>query len=133
MKTRLRTLLCVLCLLCIITPLFSGSAFAFNAFQGICNDKNGSGENKSAVCNGQTSSDPLVGSNGILVDATHIVALAAGVIAILIIMISGLRYITSNGDANSVKGAKDAIIYASIGIVVIIVAQSLIAFVLDRI
>lgn len=52
-------------------------------------------------------------------------------IAVIMIIIGGIRYTTSNGDANSTKGAKDTILYAVIGLVVAILAYAIVTFVLD--
>jgi hypothetical protein len=52
-----------------------------------------------------------------------------GAIAVLMIIIGGIRYTTSNGDANSTKGAKDTILYAVIGLIVAILAYAIVNFV----
>jgi hypothetical protein len=54
-----------------------------------------------------------------------------GAIAVLVIVVSGLQYILSAGDPQKVARAKDAIIYACIGLVVAILAFSIVSFVLD--
>jgi hypothetical protein len=48
------------------------------------------------------------------------------------IIIGGLKYVTSNGDSNSISSAKNTIIYALIGIVVVAIAQSVVRFVLGK-
>jgi hypothetical protein len=50
-----------------------------------------------------------------------------------VLVVSGFRLITSNGDANGVKSARDGVLYVVIGIVVVIIAQSIIAFVINKI
>lgn len=45
---------------------------------------------------------------------------AAGPIAVLMIAIGGLRYVTSHGDQNAMEGAKKTILWAVIGLIVII-------------
>jgi hypothetical protein len=54
-----------------------------------------------------------------------------GAIAVIMIIIGGIRYTTSNGDASQTKGAKDTILYAIVGLVVAIMAYSIVNFVLD--
>lgn len=51
-----------------------------------------------------------------------------GAISFLVIVLAGLQYILSQGDSAAVKKAKDAIIYALIGLVLAIVAQSIVSF-----
>jgi hypothetical protein len=48
------------------------------------------------------------------------------------IIISGIRYMTSGGDSNKVSAAKSALIYALIGIAVAGAAQLLVHFALSE-
>jgi uncharacterized membrane protein YidH (DUF202 family) len=61
--------------------------------------------------------------------AFNLVAGIAASIAVLIITLAGLRYITSQGNPQTTAQAKNAILYASIGIVVIIFAFVIVNFV----
>lgn len=54
-----------------------------------------------------------------------------GAIAVIMIIIGGIRYTTSNGDANQTKAAKDTILYAVVGLVVALLAYAIVNFVLD--
>ena len=56
-----------------------------------------------------------------------------GVIAVVVIVISGIRYITSQGNPEAVKRAKNGILYASIGLVVTLSAFLITNAVLDAI
>ena len=55
-----------------------------------------------------------------------------GAIAVIMIIIGGIRYATSNGDASSTKAAKDTILYAVIGLIVAIIAYAIVAFVINQ-
>ena len=48
------------------------------------------------------------------------------------IMVGGLKYMTSQGDSANVASAKNTILYAVIGLVVVALAQVIVKFVLDR-
>lgn len=63
----------------------------------------------------------------------NIFSVIVGFAAVVMVIIGGLRYITSNGDSNSVNGAKNTILYAIIGLVVVALAQVIVQFVLNRI
>ncbi len=52
-----------------------------------------------------------------------------GAIAVIMIIVGGIRYATSNGDASNTKAAKDTILYAVIGLVVAILAYAIVNFV----
>lgn len=54
-----------------------------------------------------------------------------GAIAVVMIVIGGIRYATSNGDSSSTKAAKDTILYAVIGLIVAIMAYAIVNFVVD--
>lgn len=55
-----------------------------------------------------------------------------GAIAVIMIVIGGLKYVTSNGDTSSVTNAKNTILYAVIGLIVAILAYSIVDFVVDQ-
>lgn len=104
-------------------------AAATNPFSGIqCNGAAAS----SPVCHAPTS-DPITGSNGVVVKITRLIALAAGFAAILIIIIGGIMYITSGGDSSKTNQAREAIIYATVGLVVIVISQAIITFIVSRV
>ena len=68
--------------------------------------------------------------NSIMRTIINLLSVIVGIVAVVMIIIAGLRYITSGGDANKVGGAKNALIYALVGIVVVALAQILVHFVL---
>jgi|SRR5690606_19325652 len=61
----------------------------------------------------------------------QIVFQVSGVIAVLVITIAGLSYILAGGDPQRVSRAKDAIMYAIIGLVVSILAYAIVTFVIN--
>ncbi len=68
----------------------------------------------------------------LLGNVVNYVSIFVGVIAVFLIIIGGLRYITSGGDSGKVSGAKTTIIYALIGLVVVALAQLIVRFVLGQ-
>lgn len=61
--------------------------------------------------------------------AVQIVLAVMGSVAVLIIVISGLRYILASGDPGKMAQAKNAIIYALVGLAVLLSAFSIVTFV----
>jgi glucose uptake protein GlcU len=55
-----------------------------------------------------------------------------GMIAVLMIVIGGIRYTTSNGESSKIKEAKDTILYSVIGLIVAVLSYSIVNFVLGR-
>jgi hypothetical protein len=51
-----------------------------------------------------------------------------GMIAVIVIIIGGIRYTTSNGDQSAIKSAKNTILYAVVGLVVAILAFAIVNF-----
>lgn len=63
----------------------------------------------------------------------NIVFVFSGSIAVLIIVISGFRFVISAGDPQAVTKARNAIIYAVIGLIVIISATVIVNFVVLKV
>lgn len=68
----------------------------------------------------------------IVTQIINILSLAVGVVAVFMIIIGGLRYITSGGESGSVTGAKNTILYAVVGLIVVALAQVIVRFVIER-
>ncbi len=62
-----------------------------------------------------------------------VVYFIAGIVAVLIIILGGVRYATANSDSGQIKSAKDMITYAVVGLVVIIMASAITQFVITNI
>ena len=71
--------------------------------------------------------------NNIVATVINVFSFVVGVISVIMIIIGGLKYITSGGDAGNVTGAKNTILYAVIGLVVVALAQIIVRFVIDRV
>lgn len=88
----------------------------------------------SALCKDiSKEGNPLFGPDGILTKVANIFALLTGVIAVFMMIISGLRYIMSGGDPTKTKSAKDGIMYSAIGIAVAVSARAIVMFVLSKV
>ena len=62
----------------------------------------------------------------------NIISIVVAVAAVIMIIIGGFRYITSNGDPGSVSGAKNTILYAIVGLVIVALAQIIVRFVVGQ-
>jgi ABC-type Fe3+ transport system permease subunit len=96
-----------------------------------------SGGSKTQVLNGigQTGADCNTGANGvtnIVSTIVQILSIVVGAVAVIMIIYSGFRYITSGGDAARVSSAKNTLIYAVIGIAIAVLAQVLVSFVITQ-
>lgn len=113
-------------------PLMPATALAYSPLDSVCNTQPAQ---NSSLCQGQgdTSQNPLTGPKGLIRGIANILAFVTGLGAVITIIVGGLRLITANGDANKVKSARGAIIAALIGIVIILLADTIISLVLGRI
>ncbi len=66
----------------------------------------------------------------LIATAIDLFSLVIGIIAVVMIMVGGVKYITSQGDSGNVTAAKNTILYAIIGLVVVALAQLIVRFVL---
>jgi hypothetical protein len=92
---------------------------------------------KTDVCNGAALAGAKCGTGGtdinkVIGAVIKILSLAVGITAVIMIIIAGLKYVTSGGDAQSVASAKHTIIYAVVGLVIVALAQVLVKFVLSK-
>jgi hypothetical protein len=93
----------------------------------------------SAVCTEKTSSDPLTGKDGALAHATNVVSFVAGAAAIIMIMVSALRFVTSGSDISTnsrtdtdVENARHTLFNAVVGLAIIALSRGIILFVLSK-
>ena len=80
-----------------------------------------------AAGNGQATS--LFGSEGIFRKVTNVLLFLIGAVAVIMLIIGGIRYVISGGDQAQVTGAKNTILYAIVGIVVAFLAYAAVSFV----
>lgn len=69
--------------------------------------------------------------NSIVGTIVNTMLFIVGVLAVVMIIYSGIRYITAHGDKGQVEGAKNTLIYSIVGLIVAIVAYALVNWVLD--
>lgn len=114
---------------------YSGSVLAFDPLAGtktVC-DQAPAGAPPSSVCQSGGGTNPIAGPNGILLKAVNIFSIVTGIAAIIVIIIGGLKYVLSSGDSSNVNSAKNTILYAVIGLVVVVLAQAIVRFVISKI
>jgi hypothetical protein len=96
---------------------------------------------KAQACQGITSTDTTPTTecgnpgffSGLVERILNILSIILGGVAIIVLVVAGLMYVASGGDPNNTKRAKDAILYAVIGIVVAIAAQGIVRFVVGNV
>jgi hypothetical protein len=135
MKSRINLLIAGLSL-----ALFSVLIFAVPAHAQTAQDQinNGlcAGSNLQFTTNpGQCSvaaTDATSRINDIVHTIINLLSALVGIVAVIMIIVGGLRYITSGGNDASVTSAKNTILYAIIGLVIVALAQVLVRFTLSK-
>lgn len=96
----------------------------------ICNGAQLNPNANGCSSNDITSAGDNVGT--VITNGINLFSLIVGIIAVIMIIIGGVKYITSGGDAGNVTGAKNTILYALIGLVIVALAQTIVYFVLNK-
>ena len=92
--------------------------------------------NNSALCvNYRDGKNDATTDNAVLKllkNVTNILAYLAGVLAVIFVMLGGFKYITSGGDSQKAASGRQTLMYALVGLVVVIFSWQLILFVLSK-
>lgn len=110
----------------------SAASIDQNSINGnLCAGSNGdlSGNANNSNCAG---SEPQNRVSHLITVIINIISAVVGIIAVIMIIVAGLRYVTSGGKEEGVKNAKNTILYAIIGLVVVALAQLIVHFVLNQ-
>ena len=136
----------------IIGSLFGSSVFAYSRSLSEANpsvlaattpapaDNSAFSGSKDSVCNGvglggNACSNPKNGQSGIskiISNVLDILSYIVGIASVFVLIISGIRMIVSGGDSNSFNSAKNGILYAVIGLVIVAVSQIIVQYVITK-
>ncbi len=97
--------------------LCAGSNLEFTENPGQCNIANNDATSK---------------INNMVHTVVNLMSAVVGIVAVIMIIVGGFRYITSGGNDTSVTAAKNTILYAIIGLVVVALAQIIVRFTLSK-
>ena len=129
-KEKLKRFAVLLSLVFMVVAIPAAPASAINVFE----------DNKDvkALCNNAATKDSAVcaskddEADELVQTIISVLLFAIGVVSVIMIIVGGLRYTTSNGDSNQVTSAKNTILYAVIGLVVALLAFVIVNFVVDQ-
>lgn len=101
------------------TLLFTGQVSALTLREGA----------EAARCDG--CPENLFGDTGVFKTLTNTVLYIVGVVAVIMLIIGGVKYVTSGGDAKKVTDAKNTVLYAIIGLIIAFLAFAIVNFVIS--
>ncbi len=70
--------------------------------------------------------------NTLITQIINVFSIIVGIVAVIMMIYGGFRYITSGGDSGNVTSAKNTILYAIIGLIIVALAQFIVKFVLNK-
>lgn len=73
----------------------------------------------------------LFGETGAFRQVTNTILYIVGIIAVIMLIIGGIKYVVSGGDSKKVTDAKNTVLYAIIGLVIAFLAFAIVNFVIS--
>lgn len=126
-KTLKRMTMALVLAFALFMPVLSVSTVgAVDIAKGVCD---GSGFDESANCEAGSADADVTGF------ATKVVnwfSWIVGIVSVIMIIVGGFKYITSGGASDKVTSAKNTIVYAVIGLIIVALAQFIVRFVLSQ-
>ena len=118
MKRIVKLLLPIL-IVGIIIVLGAGSVSALTLQEGA----------EAARCDGCPAD--LFGDTGVFKQVTNVILYIVSIIAVIMLIIGGIKYVVSGGDSKKVTDAKNTVLYAIIGLVIAFLAFAIVNFVIS--
>ena len=114
-----------------LVPALGGIASA-TITSSLCTGSNatGAGTTAGADC-GNAGNTAGSGLNSLATKVVNIFSVIVGIVAVIMIIYGGFKYITSGGDSGNVSSAKNTLIYAIIGLIIVALAQIIVHFVIN--
>ena len=133
-KSKLYALAAVITVLIPLT--FSGITYAQTAYnvqnQTFNNACLGSSIQNAAGTGSTVCAAAQSNINVLFTNILNAISWIVGSIAVLLIVIAGFRYIISGGESGGTASAKNSILYAIVGLVIVAFAQVIVQFVLHK-
>jgi len=112
----------------VLSPALAGAAvpnIATNVCTGVSLDVNNTGTN----CSGAETNTTL---QNVTTTVVNLLSLVVGLISVIFLIFGAFKYITSGGDSGKVTSAKNTILYALIGLVIVAISQVVVRVVLGK-
>jgi len=74
----------------------------------------------------------LDGQGGTVTNIINAVLYVVGILAVVMVIVGGVKYTTSGGDSAAVTSAKNTILYGIVGLVIAILAYAIVNFVIGK-
>lgn len=122
----MRKLFLALVVACMTMTLTLGLANAQSASDLVCEGLGEvSGQNGCEDPAGSPSLDTTVES------VINILSVIVGAISVVMVIIGGLKFVASRGDSSGINSGRNTIIYAIVGLIIVVLAQVIVRFVVN--
>lgn len=101
----------------------------YNPGGAACSGANGGASNTTQDCTTNANSNTLP---NIVKNVINIFSWVVGAVSVIMLIWGGFKYITSGGDSGGVTAAKNTILYAIVGLVIVALSQVIVNFVLEK-
>lgn len=118
MKNGIKLLLPVVLMFSLVAVMVAPGVSAITLREGV----------EAARCDGCPAD--LFGNTGVFKQITNTILYIVGIIAVIMLIIGGIKYVISGGDSKKVTDAKNTVLYAIIGLVIAFLAYAIINFVI---
>ncbi len=119
----------------VATPLaVPAVAFAASPIQDCLSQGVGLSTGNGSTCVADPDQETGAGKiQNIVTTAINIFSIIVGIVSVVMIIYGGFKYITSGGDSGNVTSAKNTIVFAVIGLIIVALAQFIVQFVLNKV
>ncbi len=108
-----------------------GSSSSSGTCQGVqCSIENGI---NAAAGNGLSPNQAANQLNNTIASVINVFSIIIGIIAVIMLIIAGFKYVTSAGSSDKIASAKSTVIYAIVGLIIVALAQTIVKFVAHKI
>ena len=119
MRSKTKLLLFVLLMIGFVMAMITPKVSALTLREGV----------EAARCDGCPAD--LFGNAGVFKQITNTIIYIVGIIAVVMLVIGGIKYVISGGDSKKVTDAKNTVLYAIIGLVIAFLAYAIVNFVIS--
>jgi len=117
-KVLLATFMVVMMGTFVLAPVASVSAI--DPLKDVCD-----GTSDSEICDSRGTDD----ATGLITTIINVLLFVVGLLSVIMIIVSGISYVVSSGDAGKVAKAKNTLTYAVVGLIVAFLAYAIVFWV----
>jgi hypothetical protein len=118
----------------VLQPVAVFAASSYDPTASVCDGLTAEQKAANQACE-QYGGDPVLGTNGnggIIMTIANLIAWLAGAIAVIMMIFAAFRIVKSSGDSGKVTQARETILYALVGLVVIVLARIIVGLVISK-